>query len=271
MATTALSEKIFRGTVSEVQRKLREPVVRYELNRPMLEDTDIIVDLTFGPHRRVAHYGAPARPRKIDAIPFQIVVGFRWDGGVRRFIPRSLRANHVHSKNAMYNADILGTIASHSCRVTCDQGSEFSRLPRRYASVQTVNHSVEWVTADGISSNLGEAYNGILKTLGTTLQLFRGNVALEDMIKRWQELAWRVNEGIHERETPLGDKLLVYLNILVEEQRASGAQNPFAPPPSRRTVLVDQIAVPDAPVRARRFPRKTSSKMRSCGVRCGNG
>eukprot|EP00959_Pyramimonas_sp_CCMP1952_P031638 663579-Pyramimonas_sp.AAC.1 len=68
MAATAHAKSIFRGTVSDVFRKLREPVVRYEMNRPILEDMDIVVDVAFGPHRRVAHYGAPARPRKIDAI-----------------------------------------------------------------------------------------------------------------------------------------------------------------------------------------------------------
>eukprot|EP00959_Pyramimonas_sp_CCMP1952_P334100 6996979-Pyramimonas_sp.AAC.1 len=70
---------------------------------------DIVVDLTFGPHRRVAHYDAPARPRKIDDIPFQIVIGFRWENGARRFFPKTLRTNQVATKNATFNADVLGT------------------------------------------------------------------------------------------------------------------------------------------------------------------
>eukprot|EP00959_Pyramimonas_sp_CCMP1952_P383642 8039907-Pyramimonas_sp.AAC.1 len=81
------------------------------------------------------------------------------------------------------------------------------------------------------------------------------------MIKRWQELAWRVNEGIHRRSTPLGDKLLVYLSLLLNEQRASGTQDPFVPPLPRRSVLLGNIAMPEAPVRIRRFPRKTISNM----------
>eukprot|EP00959_Pyramimonas_sp_CCMP1952_P275972 5768304-Pyramimonas_sp.AAC.1 len=62
------------------------------------------MDLTFGPHRRVAHYGAPARPRKVDASPFQIATGFEMQNGKRTSITGALRVNHVASKNATYNA-----------------------------------------------------------------------------------------------------------------------------------------------------------------------
>ena len=46
----------------------------------------------------MAHFGAPLRPRKHDALPFQEVVGLEEVEGARRFIPQSLRATVAVSK-----------------------------------------------------------------------------------------------------------------------------------------------------------------------------
>ena len=65
-------------------------------------------------------------------------------------------------------------MVDRGCSVTTDQGGEFARLKHRYAHTETVNHRIEWVTAEGVTTNLGETYNGILKQLGRALNIWRG-------------------------------------------------------------------------------------------------
>ena len=135
-----------------------------------------IVDITWGPHRRVCHYGAPARPRPLESYTFLVSLGYDLQEGRRVFIPGTLAVQRTLSKGATYCKNVLQTLQDPNCHLTCDQGSEWARTPRVFASVRTVNHSIEWVTPQGVSTNLGECMNGQLKTLGTYLNLFKGNV-----------------------------------------------------------------------------------------------
>lgn len=76
-------------------------VAWHELGRPRLADSDVIVDITWGPHRRVARFGAPSKPRKLDSYIFQVVVAFDFLDNVRRFVPGSLRVQRVSSKDLL--------------------------------------------------------------------------------------------------------------------------------------------------------------------------
>jgi len=144
MAATAADVKLFRGTVSDVWQRIRPCFAWYEFSRPKLENMDVIVDITWGPHRRVAAFGVPSRPRKLESHIYQVVVAYRrTESGGREFIPGTLRVQRVQCKNATYNADILETIVGRSCRVTTDQGGEWARLKHRFAEHKTVNHRLE--------------------------------------------------------------------------------------------------------------------------------
>ena len=70
-------------------------------------------------------------------------------------------------------------------------------MKQRYASAKTVNHSLQWTTAEGVTTNLGEVYNGPIKGLGRQLRIWKGKSPKTDTDQRWQELAWRINEDIH--------------------------------------------------------------------------
>jgi hypothetical protein len=105
-----------------------------------------------------------------------------------RWTPGSLRVQRITSKQSDYNLKILKTMLDRTCRMTVDQGGEWARLPRAFADCKTVNHSIKWATPDGISTNLGEAYSGILKELRTTLCIWKGSVPEKELNDRWQEL-----------------------------------------------------------------------------------
>ena len=129
-----------------------------------------------------------------------------------------------------------------------------------YADVKTVNHSLEWVTADGVSTNLGEAYNGILKTLGSRLNIWKGGVQDEELAERWQELAWRVSAGFHRQEALVRDKVVASMGALAEMQRQSGQDGSI--PIARRVSEMTAVPVPGLTARVCRFPAKRTSSMR---------
>ena len=166
--------KIYKGTLTALFRRFRESIIYHELNKPKLAEADCILDITWGPHRRKAHSGAPSQPRKLEQKPYQVAIAFIMNGPSRQFIPGTLSVQAITSKKATYNAKIAQTMMEASCRISCDQGGEWARLPRTYADVKTVNHSIEWVTPDGVTTNLGEASNGLLKNLGSTLKIWKG-------------------------------------------------------------------------------------------------
>ena len=90
-----------------------------------------------------------SRPRVLDSKPFQVVLAYHMDGEQRRFIPGSLSVQRVVSKKATYNGRVAQTMMEASCRIACDEGGEWARLPSLFAGVKTVNHKLEWVAADG--------------------------------------------------------------------------------------------------------------------------
>eukprot|EP00959_Pyramimonas_sp_CCMP1952_P363944 7620988-Pyramimonas_sp.AAC.1 len=108
------------------------------------------------------------------------------------------------AKGANYNCKLVETLQDHSCRISCDQGGEWSRLPRAFSDVRTVNHSIEWVTYDGQTTSLGECFNGHLKGLGRKLNLFKGNGMDSDFNDRWHELAFRSTIGMQRADLPSG-------------------------------------------------------------------
>ena len=92
-------------------KRFRSALVWYEQSRPKVTDSDCIVDLTWGPHRRVAKAGAPSRPRVLESKPFQVALAFRMNGDSRQFIAGSLRVQAVVSKKATYNHAALDNLA----------------------------------------------------------------------------------------------------------------------------------------------------------------
>ena len=164
---------IASGSVTGIWRKCRNIIAWHELDRPALRDKDCVLDTAWGAHRRVAHHGAPSRPRVLEAKPFQVNIAFLVAAdGTKRFAPGSLTVQAVASKQAAYTCRISQTVADASRRMLTDQGGEWSRMPRVFARVRTVNHSLEWCAADGTTTNLGECHNGIAKSLGSQLGLF---------------------------------------------------------------------------------------------------
>ena len=163
----ATSTKLFVRTVGNIYRRCRKFVAWFESNRRRHTDLDIMVDLTWGPHRRAVHVGAPARPRVLDSFPVQVVIAYETvdrDGTpARQMIRDSVRVQSVESKRARYNVAVLQTMANPTCRVSSDQGGEFAELPNVFASARTVNHSIEWVSSDGTTTNMVEMTNGLLK------------------------------------------------------------------------------------------------------------
>ncbi len=77
----ARETKVDKGVVTNLWRKCRALLAWKEQNRPKLENMDCIIDLTWGPHRRVEMFGAPCRPRHFEGVPFQVVVGYQWVDG----------------------------------------------------------------------------------------------------------------------------------------------------------------------------------------------
>ena len=182
---------MWKGTLSEIWKRCRVAVIWYEQNKAKLTDSQCIIDITWGPHRRVAQAGAPSRPRVLESKPFQVALAYRMDGDKRQFIPGSLSVQAVVSKKATYNGRVALTMMEPSCQIACDCGGEWARLPSLFADVKTVNHNLEWVAADGTCTNLGEAHNGILKSLGAKLGLWKGGVPDVELNDRWQELSLR--------------------------------------------------------------------------------
>ena len=250
----AMEPSMWKGAVTDVWKRCRAAVVWHELNKAKLTDALCIIDITWGPHRRVAKAGAPSRPRVLEQKPFQVALAYRMDGERRQFIPGSLSVQGVQSKKATYNGRVALSLMDPSCRISCDQGGEWARLPSLYADVKTVNHSLEWVPADGTCTNLGEAHNGILKCLGAKLSIWKGGVPDAELNDRWQELAWRVNEGFHRESSCVGDKIVKFMLVLAERQRCSVAQDGSIPP-ARRLADIDAIPVPPMRGRVRRLPR----------------
>ena len=54
--------QIWKGAVSEIFKRNRTAVVWQQLSKPKLAASSCIIDITWGPHRRVADAGAPSRP-----------------------------------------------------------------------------------------------------------------------------------------------------------------------------------------------------------------
>ena len=187
---------------------------------------------------------------------FQVALAYAEEDGRKQLKPGSLRIQRVLSKEATYNCSILKTLLSPSCRLTTDQGSEWARLPHSFASMQTVNHSVEWVTPEGVTTNLGELHNGILKKHGSRLNLWQGNVPEQELNGRWQELSWRLNKGLHKESAAAGTKLRTFLQAVSECQAASGGSFPAVWEDTRRDEAVGRIKVPAGEQRVRRFPAK---------------
>jgi hypothetical protein len=101
-----------------------------------------------------------------------------------------------------------------------DQGDKFAHLPKYFASCKTVNHSIEWVSGEGVTTSLGKAHNGILKATGRKLNVFKGNVPKAELDERWQELAWRVNFGFHKDSAITGEMLIAFFFFKASETPA---------------------------------------------------
>ena len=261
-AETAADVGVHRNFVGAMWSCFRSFARWKERSRPPLDNSDTIIDITWGPHRRVAHSGAPARPRVMSSITYQVALGYTIVDGKRRFTPSSLRTQRVLSKQATYNANVATTLMNPNCRVTTDQGGEWARMKYRYADAQSVNHSIEWITADGITTNLGECYNGILKTLGTSLCIWAGSSAASDLDSRWQELTWRINTDIHRRDVEAGARFLAGVNLLRECQIASEGNTHGNRRVPGRDIALSQIADPTEQVRIVRFPTKQTVRQR---------
>ena len=63
MVAASREWKIWRGTLGQLWGCMRQRADWFEKSRPILSDLDVIVDLTWGSHRRVAAYGVPSRTR----------------------------------------------------------------------------------------------------------------------------------------------------------------------------------------------------------------
>ena len=113
---------MWKGTVAETRKRARSAVVWHELSKPKLTDSLCIIDLAWGPHRRVAQAGAPSRPRVLESKPFQVILAYLTDGERRQFIPGSLSVQAVNSKKATYNAHVAQTVMEASCSIACDEG-----------------------------------------------------------------------------------------------------------------------------------------------------
>jgi hypothetical protein len=151
-----------------------------------------------------------------------------------------------------------------SCRLTTDQGSEWARLPQVFASAATVNHSIEWVAQDGTTTNLGEAYNGIIKKLGSELHIWKGRVSDDKLETRWHELAWRINSGFNKSNVPAGSKLIGFLNVLTLYQSSTAGSSPPVCSEARRAAEMRAITVPSGEHRVRRFPSKRQETLKEC-------
>ena len=121
---TSQELKMWKGSVTEIWRKRRSALVRHEQSKAKIAESLCIIDITWGPHRRVAQSGAPSRPRVLDSKPFQVVLAYHMDGEQRRFIPGSLSVQRVVSKKATYNGRVAQTMMEASCRIACDEGGE---------------------------------------------------------------------------------------------------------------------------------------------------
>eukprot|EP00973_Karenia_brevis_P085610 11876472-Karenia_brevis.AAC.1 len=95
--------KVWKGTLCDMWRRARSALVWYEQSKPRLADSDCIIDITWGPQRRVARAGAPSRPRVLESKPFQVVLAFRMNGDQRQFVQGSLSVQAISSKRATYN------------------------------------------------------------------------------------------------------------------------------------------------------------------------
>ena len=157
---------------------------------------------------------------------------------------------------------MLETMVCRSCRVCTYQGGEWARLRYRFADHQTVNHSLEWVTADGVTTNLGEAYNGVLKKLGSSLNLWKGQSTEPDLDMRWQELAWRVNSGVNRAETPAGDRMLALVSLLAAAQTGTQGTPDGSRPAPQRLLDSERVVAPEDACRLQRFPAKRSAGLR---------
>ena len=130
----AATRNVSSPTTTSLWRKFRKPLIWGEMNKPLLDDKKIIVDITWGPKRRSVRYGAPQRPRPLESNTFQVALAFTTDAVGHRVLERgSLRVQEVASKDATYNCKVLRTIASPTCETTTDQGGEWARLPLHYA------------------------------------------------------------------------------------------------------------------------------------------
>ena len=61
----------------ELWRRNLSAVVWHELNKRKLVDQQCIMDITWGPHRRLAKAGAPSRPRVLESKMFQMLLAYR--------------------------------------------------------------------------------------------------------------------------------------------------------------------------------------------------
>ena len=77
----ASTHKVCSKTVSELRRKLRHPIVWDQMNLPLVENEEAIVDITFGPRRRSIRYGPPSRPRPLEAVMFQVALAYAEEDG----------------------------------------------------------------------------------------------------------------------------------------------------------------------------------------------
>ena len=96
--------------------------------------------------------------------------------------------------------------------------------------------------------------------LGAKLNLWKGQVKDENLEWRWQELAWRVNLGLHRAATPTGDRLIAFLDVLAAAQKAVPSASAELLPTIREH-LVAKLAAPEG-VQAARFPTKRTAGMR---------
>ena len=87
------------------------------------------------------------------------------------------------------------------------------------------------------------------------LHIWKGGVSDAELHDRWQELAWRVNEGFHRETSLAGDEFLRFLDVLAERQRMSHPVTGEVTVPTRITDVA-AIPLPSMAGRVRRFPRK---------------
>eukprot|EP00959_Pyramimonas_sp_CCMP1952_P468387 9493172-Pyramimonas_sp.AAC.1 len=81
--------------------------------------------------------------------------------------------------------------------------------------------------------------------MGTDSNMWKGHVSEADLETRWQELAWRVNAELKKDAVPVGQKLVRFLEVLVQCQSSAGGRLLAVVPEASRQLATAQINIPE--------------------------